>query len=77
LSADFHFDDMLMAIVPEGNGASGYFLSIEGEQIRVGRIGGESGDGDVINRLPAAVVDFAGGPRFRLSAKAMAVQIAV
>ena len=32
-SVDSHFDGMLTAIVPEGNGLSRYFLSIEEERI--------------------------------------------
>ena len=64
-SADFHFDGMLLTIVPEGNCLSGYFLSIEGQQILVGRISGEPGDRDVINGLAVAVMDFTGRPAFR------------
>ena len=64
-SADFHFNDMLMAIVPEGNCLSGQLPTIEREQTGVGRISGEPGDGDVKNRLPVAVVDFEGRPRSR------------
>ena len=53
---------MLFAIVTQGQVCSREFLSIEGEQVNAGRISGVPGDGDVIHRLPIAVVDLAGIP---------------
>ena len=56
---------MLAAVVHQRDRFPGQFLSVEGELVRVGRISDEPGDGDVINGLPVAVVDFVGRPAFR------------
>ena len=62
---DSRFDCMFAAVVPEGNCLSRYLLSIERKQGRIGRIGGEPRDGDVVEGLPVAVTKFEGGPGFR------------
>ena len=59
------FDEMLNVVICQWERFNGKVLSIKGEQVRAGRICGEPADGNVINRLPVAVVDFKGRPRFR------------
>src|ERR1039458_5858335 len=65
VSADPDFDGVLMAIVEEGNCLPGYCLPVNREQIFAGRISGEADDGDVIDRLPVAVVDLETCPSLR------------
>jgi hypothetical protein len=56
---------MLAAVVHQGNRFHGKFYSVEKELIRFACIRGKPGDGDVINSLPVAVMDFIGRPAFR------------
>lgn len=63
--ANFQFDEMLAAIIHQGNGFFSQFFAIEKELIRLGSIGCQTADGDVENSLAVAVMDFTDHPAFR------------
>ena len=56
---------MFPAVVGQGNRLRGQFGSVEKEPVRLAGIHGLPGDGDVVNGLPVAVVDFVALPAFR------------
>ena len=56
---------MLAVIICQGNGFHRQFFAIEKELIYLGSIGCQAADGDVINGLAVAVMDFIRRPTLR------------
>ena len=62
---DLQFHGVLTAVVHQGDCWRGKFFSVEKELVHIDRTSREPGDADVIDGLPVAVMNFAGGPVFR------------
>ena len=60
-----HFDAMLVAIVDQGDYSIGQFCSVEECLTEARQAMGQSGDGDMIRRLPVAILYFARSPAVR------------
>ena len=56
---------MVAVVVLQGNRVPGHLVAVQGHLTGARQARGEPGEGDVIVRLPIAVVDGGGGPGLR------------